>query len=51
MLIIFMLKLCSKSISKQLDLIFQSCVKHGQFPAERKGANVVPLHKKVTNRF
>ena len=29
-----MLKLCSKSICKQLDLIFQSCIKHGEFPTE-----------------
>ena len=46
-----MLKLCSKSICKPLDLIFKSCIKHGEFPTEWKKANVVPAHKKVTNRF
>ena len=29
-----MLKLCDKSICKPLDLIFQSCIKHGEFPTE-----------------
>ena len=41
-----MLKLCGKSICKPLDLIFQSCIKHGEFPTEWKKANVVPVHKK-----
>ena len=41
-----MLKLCGKSICKQLDLIFQYCIKHGEFPTEWKKANVVPVHKK-----
>ena len=51
MLSIRMLKLCGKSICKPLDLIFQSCIKHGEFPTECKKANVVPVHEKVTNRF
>ena len=41
-----MLKLCDKSISKPLELIFQSCIKQGKFPTEWKKANVVPVHKK-----
>ena len=41
-----MLKLCSKSICKTLDLMFQSCIKHGEFPTKRKKANVVSVHKK-----
>ena len=44
-----MLKLCGKFICKLLDLIFQSCIKHGELPTEWKKANVVPVHKKVTN--
>ena len=46
MLSIRMLKLCGKSICKPLDLnlIFQSCVKHGEFPTEWKKPNVVPVH-------
>ena len=51
MLSICMLKLCSKSISKPLDLILQSCIKHGEFTTEWKKANVAPVHKKMTNRF
>ena len=51
MLSICMLKLCGKSICKPLDLISQSCIKYGEFPTEWKKANVVLVHKKVTNRF
>ena len=46
MLSILMLKLCSKSICKPLDLIFQSCIKLGEFPTEWKKAHVVPVLKK-----
>ena len=46
MISIRMLKICGKSICKPLELIFQSCIKHGKFPNERKMANVVPVHKK-----
>ena len=46
MLSIRMLKLCGKSICKLIDLIFQSCIKRGEFPTEWKKANVVPVHKK-----
>ena len=45
------LKLCGKSICKRLDLIFKSCIIYGEFPTEWKKANVVTVHKKVTNRF
>ena len=41
-----MLKLCSESIYKPLNLIFKSCLKTGQFPSEWKKANVVPVFKK-----
>ena len=52
MLNILMLKLCGKNICKPLYLIFQFCIKHGEFPTEwKKKTNVVPVHKKVTNRF
>ena len=46
MLGIHMLKLCGRSICKPLDLIFQSCIKHREFPTKCKKANVVPVHKK-----
>ena len=39
MLSICMLKLCSKSISKPLDLILQSYIKHGKFTTEWKKAS------------
>ena len=41
-----MLKICGKPISEPLELIFQSCIKHGKFTNEWKMANVVPVHKK-----
>ena len=41
-----MLKLCGKSNCKPLDLIFQSCIKHGEVSIEWKKTNVVPVHKK-----
>ena len=46
MISIRMLKICDKSICKPLELIFQSCIKHGKFPNEWKMANMVPVHKK-----
>ena len=44
-----MLKLCGKSICKPLDLIYQSCIKHGEFRTEWKKANVIPVRQKVTD--
>ena len=41
-----MLKICDKSICKPVELIFQSCIKHGKFPNEWKMTNMVPVHKK-----
>ena len=46
MISIRMLKICDNSICKPVELIFQSCIKHGKFPNECKMANVVPVHKK-----
>ena len=51
MLSIRMFKLYGKSISKLLELIFQSCITHNEFATGWKKANVVPVHKQVTNRF
>ena len=45
------MKVCDKSICKPLDLIFPSCIKHGEIPTESKKANVALVNKKVTNRF
>ena len=44
-----MLKICSDSILKPLELIFKSCIESGKFPIKWKKANVVPVHKKITN--
>ena len=47
MISIRMLKICGKSISKPLEIVFKSCIEKGQFPNESKKVNVVPVHKKV----
>ena len=41
-----MLKICNVSISKPREIIFRTCVNHGEFPEEWKKANVVPVSKK-----
>ena len=46
MVSIRMLKICGKSICRQLELIFNECVSNGGFPSEWKKGNVVPIHKK-----
>ena len=46
MISIRMFKICDKSIWKPLDQIFQSCIKHGQFPNESKKTNVVAVPEK-----
>ena len=50
MLRIRMIKLCGNSICKPLSIIFKDCLSEGKFPHEWKKANVVPVHKKETNR-
>ena len=46
-----MLKICESSIYKPLEIIFKSCLESGIFPREWKKANVVPVHKKMTNNL
>ena len=41
-----MIKLCEKSITIPLKLIFEESLKFGVFPEIWKKANVVPAHKK-----
>ena len=41
-----MLKICDKSITRPLYIIFKSCLNAGYFPKAWKKANVIPLHKK-----
>ena len=40
------LKICDKSISKPLFLIYKNCISKGYFPKKWKKANVVPVYKK-----
>ena len=46
-----MLKICGPSICKPLDISFKSCLESGIFPLQWKKANVVPVHKKMTNNL
>ena len=41
-----MIKLCSISICKPLEIIFQNCLRSGKFPSEWKKASVVLTFKK-----
>ena len=49
MISICMLKSCSESILKPLELIFKSCIESGKFLIKWKKVNVVPVHKKMTS--
>ena len=44
--IIRMIKLCGKSITYPLKLLFEASLQEGTFPSCWKKANVVPVHKK-----
>ena len=46
MISIRMIKFCSDSIYKPLEIIFKYCLKKGIFPVKWKNANVVTVHKK-----
>ena len=41
-----MIKLCGKSIARQLSLTFQSMLNYGVYPDDWKKSNIVPCHKK-----
>ena len=45
MISIRMIKICSESFLKPLELIFKLCLENEKFPIEWKKANVVPVHK------
>ena len=51
MISICMIKICSSSICKLPELIFRFCIIIGTFSSVWKKANVVPVHKKVINKF
>ena len=46
MIRIWMLKICGKSICKQLELIFNECISNDVFLSEWKKGKLVPIHKK-----
>ena len=46
-----MLKICRLSTCKPLQIIFKSYLESGIFPPEWKKANIVPVHKKLTNNL
>ena len=41
-----MLKFSGNWICLRLEMIFETCIRNGRFPLERKKANIVPIHKK-----
>ena len=50
MINIHMLKLCSETICRAVNIIFKTCLNTGQFPSEWKKGNVAPIHKKDEKR-
>ena len=46
-----MLKISGSSICKPLEVIFKSCLESEIFPLEWEKANVVSVHKKMTNNL
>ena len=46
MMSIRMIKICSESILKPLELTFKSCLENGKFPMDWEKANVIPVHKR-----
>ena len=45
-----MLKICGFSIYKPLEIVFKQCTEIVLFPSEWKKANIVPIHKKESNK-
>ena len=46
-----MLKICGSAIYEPLAIIFKQFVDTGIFPCELKKDNIVPIHKKATNKL
>ena len=46
-----MLNLCAPSICKSLTLLFENCLRSGEFPNVWKRSNIVPVHKKVDKKW
>ena len=45
-----MLKIYGSSIYKPLEMIFKLCIETGVFPSQWKRGNIIPIHKKETNK-
>ena len=43
---ILIVKMCSISLCKPLEITFKSCIIKDEFPSEWKKANTVPVYKK-----
>ena len=46
-----MIKLCGKTTTVSLKLIFRSMLQEGDFPDDWKKSNVVPIHKRDAKNF
>ena len=46
-----MLKICGKSITRPIQIIYKEWFEKDCFPVQWKNAIVVPVHKKMTNSF
>ena len=46
-----MMKICDKSLSKPLILLFQNSTKLSYYPDIRKRSNIIPVHKKNDEQF
>ena len=51
MIRICMLKMCDESIHKPLGYVFRASLNGECFPSEWRKASVVPIHKKMINKF
>ena len=51
MIRICMLKMCGESIHKPLGYVFPASLNGECFPSEWRKASVVPIHKKMINKF
>ena len=46
-----MIKICGKSITYPLKLIFEASLQEGTFPSHWRKANVVPVYKKKIKTY
>ena len=46
-----MIKICSKSIGRPLQLIFNQCIDNGSSTLEWKKANIIPIHKNDDKQY